>query len=466
MAERKLGEEIMLEARETGQTLDDEETTEYLNQFGQNLVAHAPPSNLNFEFFAINDPNINAFALPGGFIAIHSGLLIAAQSESELASVMSHEMGHVIQRHIARKIGNDRQTSLLAMGAMLLAVIAASRASGNGSSDAIQASIMASQGYAIQQQLSFSRDAEREADRVGFQILQDSRFDVSAMVTFFGRLQQATMVQDTGVPVWLRTHPMDTERMADIQNRIREVHYRQRPDSLDFQLIRARMRVLQNETVQGLIDTRTNFQEQLRTGSYPSEIAVHYGLALVYARQKNFDGAQRELDLIHKMLPSKNAIIENFSIDLRQLAGDPQGAAVIAKAARVAFPLSRMIAISYADALQQAGKQDEAIVFLREQIQLYRKTAVFYELLGRSYAAKGESMLEHRTMAENYFLRGSPTEALEQLQMARRASNGDFYELSQIDVRIREMQALITERKKAEKEGKGKDGFSLKVTTD
>ncbi len=466
IAERKLGEEIMLQGRETGQILDDEETTEYLNRFGQSLVDHAPPSNFSFEFFAIKDPNINAFALPGGYIGIHSGLLIAAQSESELASVMSHEMGHVIQRHIARKIGNDRQTSLIAMGAMLLSLIAVSRATGNGGADAAQAAMVGAQGYAVQEQLSFSRDAEREADRVGFQILQDSRFDVLAMPTFFGRLQQATLSSDNGTPVWLRTHPMTTERMADIQNRIRQTPYRQRPDSLDFQLIRARMRVLQNETVQGLIDTRNNFEDQLKTGRYPNEIAVHYGLALVLIRQKDIAGAKLELERIRKLLPRRNAMIENMAVDILQLAGDAAGAAKLAKSAQAEFPQSRMIAITYADALQQAGQQDEAIIFLRDQLQLYRKQPVFYELLARSYAAKGNAMMEHKTMAENYVLRGSPTEALEQLKMARTFSNNDFYEQSQIDARVREMQALILERKKADRENKrSSDRLSLSVGT-
>ena len=124
ITERKLGEEIMREARKDGDIFEDAPSTEYLNQFGANLIAHAPDSTQPIEFFLVLEPDINAFALPGGFIGVNSGLIVATQSESELASVMSHEMGHVIQRHVAREIGHARQTSILALAGMILGALA------------------------------------------------------------------------------------------------------------------------------------------------------------------------------------------------------------------------------------------------------------------------------------------------------------------------------------------------------
>lgn len=453
ITERKLGDEIMRQAREAGDIFEDPEATEYLNQFGANLVAHAPVGEgaQNFQFFLVNDPNINAFALPGGYIGINSGLLVATQSESELASVMAHEMGHVIQRHVARSITRQKQTSLVALAATLLGIIAASR---SGSGNAGQAAIAAGQGYAVQDQLNFSRDAEREADRVGFQILQTSGFDVASMATFFGRLQQVTRIYDTGTPPWLLTHPLTTERIADIQNRIREAPYKQRPDSLDFQLVRARLRVLQNTSVQGLRDSRATFEDQLKSGAYANEAAVRYGLAVTLLKLRDTSGVQHELDAIRKLVTRRDAILENFAIEIRQAAGDAAGAVELAKAARAQFPQSRMLAASYADALQRAGRHDAAIAFLRDQISLYRSDAVLYELLAKSYAAKGDAVLSHRMLGENYYLRGSVPAALEQMQIARRSAGAgaDFYELSQIDARIRELQAQVIEIKKAEKE--------------
>ncbi len=456
ITERKLGDEIMRQAREAGDVMEDAEATEYLNDFGANLVAHVAPGDTsqNFQFFLVNDPNINAFALPGGYIGVNSGLVVATQSESELGSVMAHEMGHVLQRHIARSIARQKQTSLIALAATLLGVLAASRAN---TADAGQAAVAAGQGYAIQDQLNFGRDAEREADRVGFQILQNSGFDVNSMATFFGRLQQATRFYENGAPAFLQSHPLTSERIADIQNRIRESPYKQRPDSFNFQLIRARLRVLQNITVQGLRDTRAAFEDQLKSGAYASEAAIRYGIAVTLLKQNDAAGAQRELDRINSLVKKPDAIVANFAIDVKQASGDANGAIELAKAARVRFPQSRMLAQNYADALQQAGRHDDAIAFLRDQLQLYRGEPVLYELIAKSHAAKGDAMVSHRMLGEAYLLRGSVPGALEQMQIARKSAppNADFYELSQIDARVRELQVRMEEIRKAEKGGGG-----------
>lgn len=453
-AERKLGDEIMRQAREAGDVMEDAAATEYLNAIGATLVAHVAPGDRSqdIQFFLVDDPQINAFALPGGHIGVNSGLIVATQSESELASVMAHEMGHVLQRHIARSVARQKQTSLVALAATLLGVLAASRAN---TVDAGRAAIVAGQGYVIQDQLNFGRDAEREADRAGFQILQDAGFDVNAMATFFGRLQQATRVYETAVPAFLQSHPLTTERIADIQNRIRETPYRQRPDSLDFQLIRSRLRVLQDTTTQGLRDVRAAFEEQLKSGAYASETAVHYGLAVTLLKQHDANGAEREIDRIRKLTTQPNAIVADLSIDVKEAAGDFSGAIDLAKAALAQFPQSRVIAQTYADSLQQAGRHDEAIAFLRDQMQLYHGESALYRLIAKSYAANGDVMTSHRMLGEAYLLRGSVAGALEQMKIARKSApaDADFYELSKIDARIRELQARMEEIRKDEKDG-------------
>ena len=465
LSERKLGDEIMRQAHEAGDVMDDPEATEYLNRFGANLVAHVGRGNSSqdFQFFFVNDVNVNAFALPGGYIGINSGLIVATQSEPELASVMAHEMGHVIQRHIARAISREKQTNLIALAATLLGMIAAVKGK---TADAGQAAMLAGQGYAIQDQLNFGRDAEREADRVGFQILQDAHYDVNAMATFFGRLQQVTRIYETSMPAFLLTHPLTTERIADIQNRVREAPYRQRPDSLDFQMVRARMRVLQDTTAQGLRDTRTAFEDQLKTRSYSSEASLHYGLAVVLLKQNDPKGAQRELDEVNKRLAAPNAIVANLAIDVKQASGDASAAVALALAARTQFPESRMIAQNYAGTLQQAGRHDDAIAFLRDQLRLYKSEPVLYELLAKSFAAKGDPMVSHRLLGEAYLLRGSIRAALQQMQIARTSApvNADFYEVSQIDARVRELQVRAEELRKAERESGSRSLSKLEIT--
>ena len=214
--ERKLGEEIMRDVKRDRDFLDDDGILEYLNNFGSGLVATYPgargETGADFYFFAVRDPMLNAFALPGGFIAVHSALLIAAQNESELASVLSHEIGHVTQRHIARMIGQQKQDALMPLAAMILAALAS-----KAGPDAAIGVFMGGQGLAIQRQLNFSRDAEREADRVGFQIMGAAGFDASGMVAFFQRMQAATKVYSDLTPPWLMSHPLTSERITDIQ---------------------------------------------------------------------------------------------------------------------------------------------------------------------------------------------------------------------------------------------------------
>ena len=193
LTERKLGERIMRDIRRDPDYLDDGPLLEYLNNFGSGLVAVRPDvrgeAGYDFFFFAVRDQVLNAFALPGGFIAVHSGLLLAAQSESELASVLSHEIGHVSQRHIARMLGQQKQNSMIQLAAIVVGALAGiSKVGGDGA----MAAVMGGTGMAIQRQLNFSRDAEREADRVGLQILTDGGFDTTGMVAFFGRLQAAS----------------------------------------------------------------------------------------------------------------------------------------------------------------------------------------------------------------------------------------------------------------------------------
>lgn len=451
LAERKLGEDIMRQALEAEDLFTDPESTEYLNQFGLNLVLHAPPSPQPFEFFLVLDPDINAFALPGGYIGVNTGLIIATESESELASVMSHEMGHVIQRHIARGMDRQSQTGPLALAAMLLGILAAAK---SRQVDAGEAAMSMGASYAIQDQLSFSRDAEREADRVGFQILQDSGFDVAAMATFFDRLQQASRIYENGAPEWLRDHPITSERIADMQNRVKFSHYKQRPDSLDYYLIRARLRVLQNITAQGLRDTEAGFQDQLKHGTFANEVSVHYGLAVAMERQGDLKGAQQQLNLVEKLSPKPDVVVTNFRITMQREQGDFAGALAAATAGMEAFPQARTIAWQYGQTLQDMGRQDDAIAFLRDQIAQYHSEPTLYAMLAKSYLAKNWPMLEHQALAEEYYLRGSLQAAIVQLNLAHAAGGSDFYALSQIDARLTELKGEWADVQQARKDGR------------
>src|SRR5579859_5071802 len=287
--ERKLGEGIMAQIRSSPAYLDDAEVNDYLDTLGYKLVSNSPDPSGAFEFFALEDSAINAFALPGGFIGVHSGLISAAQSESELASVMSHEIAHVTQRHIARLIAAQQRVGLASMAALAVAILAA-----RSNSQVSAAAIAAAQAGSIQSQLNFTREHEREADRIGLQIMEKSGFDVHAMPIFFERLQKATRVYETGAPSYLRTHPLTFERIADIQSRIENVPFRQVPDSLEFQLVRARLAALDGNAREVV----TNFDRMLEERKYSSEIAARYGLVVALLRAGDAPRARKEVALL------------------------------------------------------------------------------------------------------------------------------------------------------------------------
>jgi len=462
--ERKLGEEIMRDIRRDNDYLGDEAVVEYLNNFGSALVAAYPgargETNADFFFFAVRDNQLNAFALPGGFIAVHSALLLAAQSESELASVLGHEIGHVSQRHIARMIGQQKQDVVIPLAAMLLAVLA-SRSSG----DAAMGVFMGGQGLAIQRQLNFSRDAEREADRVGFQIMAAGGYDTSGMVAFFQRMQAASRAYSDLVPAYLRSHPLTTERIADIQARIREVPYRQRIDNVEFHLVRGRVRVLQDPTERGRADAETALTAQLQVQNRQQQAGAQYGLAFLALKRGELAKAQSWLDKARGTMRRTEgafstgqaasdgaAMFAALGLEIKLAPGQPPAvraqALKDAELAHQQFPLARGIARQYADAMIENGKLTEATLYLRDQAQSYRQEEQLHALLAKAYAAQGKLALQHLSLAEYYALAGGKKAALDQLAIARKAPDASFYDMALIDAREREWKEQVREEMK------------------
>ena len=233
---RQLGKAIMYRLRNSDKYLDDPEIEGYIKRIGYRLVSNSPVASEPIEFFVISDKSVNAFALPGGFIGVHTGLIQKVRSESELASVLAHEIAHVSQRHIARMIASQKRTGMASMAALAVAILA-SRSSGSASA----AAITAAQAGLIQNKLNFSREYEREADRIGLQIIRNSSFDEHAVESFLKFMQQTTESSIAGVPSYMRTHPFFYERLADIQNRLQNAPYKQIPDGIEFKLVRARI---------------------------------------------------------------------------------------------------------------------------------------------------------------------------------------------------------------------------------
>ena len=429
--ERRLGESIARDIRYREPSyLDVPEVTEYLNVLGQQLVAASPGARLDFEFFAIRDPAINAFALPGGFVGVHTGLLLAAETESELASVLAHEVSHVTQRHIARLFGVQKRLTLPTMAALVIAVLAA-----RSRPDLAQGAIMASQAGAVQSQINYTRDFEREADRVGFTVLSAAGFDVSAMPVFFERMQRASRAFDDGAPSYLRTHPVTTERIAEAQNRVAQAPYRQHSDRVEFQLVRAKLRAEAGDPR----DAVTHFTAALRDRRYVTETAARYGLASALLRDRRPEEAAAEAMALRSGA-MKSSMIETLAARASQAAGQPARAFEILREARDRYPHSRPLAYAWLEALQAAGRTGELLSAVGEQLRAWPGDARLHEFQARTYAATGRRLLQHQAQAEVYVLQGILPAAIEQLQLAQAAGDGNFYELSAVDARLKQLR--------------------------
>ena len=442
-AERRVGESFMRELRWRDPAyLDDPEIEDYLNLIGGKLVAAGQDVRQAFDFFAVRDNTLNAFAWPGGFIGVHSGLILAARSESELASVLAHEISHVTQRHIVRMVSKQGQNTLVALAGMIVAILAS-----RGNSQLGEAAIVASQAAVVQSQLGYTRDFEREADRVGLQALEAAGYDPRAMANFFERLQQSGRLYENNAPSYLRTHPLTSERISDVENRVRILPYRQVPDSLDFQLVRAKLRA-QLGTPE---DAATDARDRLRDQAVDPGVA-HYGLARALARAKNLAAAEREVAEARRARLA-TPMLETLAGEIRNAQGDTAGAIKLVADARKRYPVNRALLYQQIDLLLGGGRAPEALDIIGRELAVRTQDPQLYKLQARALAAVGRQSAQHRALGELYALQGNLIAAVEQLQIAQKAGDGDFYEQSAIDARLRELKARQAEEAKQKRAG-------------
>lgn len=435
LQERRLGESIMREIRADRSFYDDAEAVDYINNLGERLASRSPEARQHFQFFLIQDNQINAFALPGGFIGVNTGLMLNAQSESEVASVLAHEIAHVTQRHIARMLAQQKRSQIASLAALAVAILAA-----RSNSQVAEAAAAFGQAGVIQSQLNFTRENEREADRAGLQILEQAGFDPRAMVTFFERLQRATRVYEGGAPSYLRTHPLTFERIADIQNRVENLPYRQVPDSLEFQLIRAKLRADAEPPREAI----AFFEQSLAERKFLSEAASRYGLAVSLLRVDNHARAKKELEALRK-LARPSPIIESLACRLRVATGETSAGFACYREALATYPNYRALTYDYANALLQNRQPEAALKLVESRLQIYAEDYKLYLLQARSYSMLNKRLAQHRAQGEAYARMGNITGAVEQMQIALKSGDGDFYQMSSTEARLKELRKLNDE---------------------
>ncbi|WP_245191696.1 M48 family metalloprotease [Achromobacter insuavis] len=444
MLERSLGEAIMSQGRRDPTYVDDPELSQYLTTMGRKLAAFAPGAVPEVEMFGVRDPEINAFAMPGGFIGVNTGLIVSSGSESELAAVLAHEIGHVVQRHIARGMTQQSQNSMVMLASLAGALLAALAGGGGNLAMGVAAF---GQAAAINRQLGFSRDAEREADRAGFTMLTKAGYDAQGMEQMFSRLMNASRLNEgAGGGSWASTHPLSIERMSDVQNRVRSLPPSRHVDSDDFWYVRAKMRVVQGRDAVSLRSATQQLQDEAQALSGVRRSAAYYGLALQAFQRNNLDDAERQLGLAAAD-GRESAQMAKLSIDIALARKDNRRALDLAQAATKRWPEQRALGIAYAAALQSNGRHAEAQDYLRAKIKQWGSDEPsLYQMLAHSEERTGKPVQARRDLARYYVLTGAFAAAESQLQQARGMSS-DFYEQSQIDVQIKEVKDKLAEER-------------------
>ena len=393
-------------------------------------MAVTPEARQDFEFFVVRDPTVNAFAMPGGFIGVHTGLIIAATSESELASVLAHEIAHVTQRHLARQLQKQNQVSLVSMAGVLLGMLAA-----RSNPSAAGAAILGAQALPAATFLAYSRDYEREADRIGFTYLQESGYDVFGMPGFFERLQQSTRLYDNNAPAYLRTHPLTSDRIADMQNRVENVPVKQYPDSVDFLLVRAKLRGEQGRPD----DAVAYFRDVVRERRFTNEWSARYGYGVALLRAKQYPAAADEAARARELGP-KSPMIDHLVARVMAERGDLAGARAAFDKALAVYPDNAALRFGYVDVLQRQGQQTDALAVLDGLLRDRPRDPNVYLLQAKSQSALGRRFEQHRALGEAYVLQGSLSAAIQQFEYAQTSGQGDFYALSAVDARVRDLR--------------------------
>jgi predicted Zn-dependent protease len=461
-AERKLGERVMREVRRDPDYIGDWLVRDYLNSVSAKLAAAASAQYIggyrpDFDLFAMRDPQINAFSLPGGFIGVNTGLIVTTQTESELAGVIGHEMGHVLQRHIARMIAASERSGYAALASALFGVLAGVLAH---SGDLGTAIALGGQAYAVDNQLRFSRSAEHEADRIGFQLMSGAGYDPYGMVSFFERLDRASM-SDTGVPAYARTHPLTGERIADMSDRARRSAYRQPRQAPEYGFVRARARVLQDRSRSEYADEISRMRTEVEDKTALNVAANWYGIAYAQMLLERYDDAAASLatarDAFDTSARSEHSTarsspsLDVLAADIARRAGHDDDALRLAQIAQARWPESHAAIDMRLRTLLTARRFKEAQAQAQRETEAEPQQPAWWLYLAQASVGSGDALTQHRALAEQFALEGAWPSAIRQLKEARDIKTAGYYDLSTIDARLHEFEARYKEEREDDK---------------
>jgi predicted Zn-dependent protease len=408
--EYQIGRVMMRDLRSQNAVLDDPEASDYLQSVGSRIAVEAQEGQQQFTFFAVRDQSINAFALPGGFIGVNTGLILLTTSESELAGVMAHEIGHVVQRHIARAVEAQSRSSIATMATMLGAVLIGAV---TGNANALPGIIAAGQGVAMQQQINFTRGEETEADRVGIGFMAAAGFDPNGMVGFFATMMRERGVGADDIPMFLVDHPADTKRVAEARARVNSLSgYARRPDSATYPYMRERLRVISGP---GETDLRRYYEHQRQAD--PDSRALRYGAAL--AELKSGDPVVA-VDLLKPLVDAQPGLPLLYGAlgQAQMAAGRDRDARATFEQALALSPRNVPLSVRYAEALLKLGDARKAHALLLDLFNNVMPTPEQIRLTAIAANSAGDTADAYYYMGELHIATGDLSIAGTQLELA------------------------------------------------
>lgn len=428
--EQQLGKAFIRSVRRSLTIIDDPQIADYIQSLGQRLAAYSNQPEQSFHFFVVDSPTINAFAGPGGYIGIHSGMILASQNEDELAAVIAHELAHVTQRHLARAYQSASNMNLPLTAAIIAAIIL------GGQPELAQlgeATLITAIAGSSQYRINFTRSNEKEADRIGIQTLSRAGYATDAMQHFFTRLLKANQYQEDADLEFLRSHPLTSSRIAESHNILADQRPKKikgqttAPEKKHFPLMQSRLRILTTTNIHSL----NNFFSNQITQT----IASQYGLALTAVHTQQYSKASNILSRLSKQQP------DNLTITLARIEneldnGTVKQALIILKEKTHLYPDNLPLTLLRARSLLKNGDNVQAASLLRRYLYKIDATPLWYSLLAEAEGKSGNRSENHQAMAEFHFLMGNNSSALKQIRLAIKHSK-EFNNNTQLRIQAR-----------------------------
>lgn len=435
--EKRVGERFMRELRANVTVIDDPEVVEYITGLGYRLASQTGETTIPFTFFVVKHGAINAFAAPGGYVGINSGLVIATQSESELAAVLAHEIAHVTQRHLARSLELQSRSNMPILAGLIAAILIGTQSpqAGVGVAAAVQ-------GGAIQALLDFTRANEQEADRVGIQTLASAGLDPRAMPIFFQRLQEASRYSSSP-PEFLSTHPVTASRIAESEARSEQYPYRQYEDSLSYHLVRAKLKVSDHDSP---AEAAAYFLDLLDGGKALSTMGARYGYALALLQQGRVQQAREVVNSLIQREPERISFYRLLA-GIETASGNVDEALFVYEDNLELYPQDRSLVRGYAEALVTFGHPEKALRALNNYARVRQLDQTMHKIAAGAHDRLGNERASHASLGEHYYLLGNLSHATHQLELATRArGNNSYYDDVKLEARLKQFKSELEDR--------------------